>query len=288
MLDPSLVFITTDRWEIEQFRDDYLERMIKTFQEIDNSHDNKLKLVWSYKLEEILWSTSKYKPWNELNGGNSLVPILYKYFRRNIDFLNHKDIESTSTPKLEIDDVDISTEYYKLTNELIVNYNNFAFFSDTSEIEFTSNCGINYIPSNCNNCFGICKLNLTNNLFSVEDLETKKKNFSNVINLYITTNNFNLKNDFSFSNSFIRKVASLSSEDLNELIEKLSLRLKYNSGEARACNIIQDEFITANSINEHRIRITHRPTSKRVHYIFNDGKIEFKSYYGIGEHDEGL
>lgn len=288
MINPSLIFISTDRWEIEDFRDEYLEKMIKIFQEIDKTNDNRLKLIWSYTLEEILWSTPTYKPWSELNGGNTLVPVLYKYFRKNVDFHNHNEISSTSIPDIEINDINIKSEYYKLTNNLIVKKTKFAYLTDIESIKFTSDCGIDYLPFMCKNCFEIFKLNLFQNIFSEEDIEKRKQKLIRAIELYSLENERDLKNKILISNSFIKRLYHLNPEDLNDLINILSLRISYTAAEARACKTIQDEFITSKSINEYRIRVTNRPTSKRVHYVFTDDMIEFKHYYGIGEHDDGL
>jgi hypothetical protein len=122
----------------------------------------------------------------------------------------------------------------------------------------------------------------------VDDFEERANRINHVIDAYLRHKSLVAMHQFTMTNSFLRKIASLNSDDLLELIDRLALRISYNGQQARECRVLQDEFITSGGVNEFRMRITNRPTSKRVHYIIKNDILEFKNYYGVGEHDDGL
>ncbi|MDO6598464.1 hypothetical protein Q4512_16210 [Oceanihabitans sp. 2_MG-2023] len=285
MLLPALAFISENDWSQESFKDNYLEIMINAFKEIDNNEN--LSLIWSNKLEEILWTEPRYKPWGDLNVRNSLVPIFYKFFVKNVDFISHENVQSTSSPNLEHTNTEILDEYYSISNHLILEEIEFALFNPNYSIQFETECNQTYSPICCCSNFDILKLQLKPFLFN-GSIEESKAKLTYVISLYLKKNGLIKNNTYCLSSAFMRKVQTLSDLNIIELIDRLSLRISYNGQQARECIILQDEFITTNGINEFRMRITNRPTSKRVHYVINDNVLEFLNYYGVGEHDKRL
>ncbi len=285
MLLPTLTFISESDWSQDSFKENYLEIMINAFKEIDSN--DKLSLIWSNKLEEILWTEPRYKPWGDLNEKNSLVPIFYKFFTKNVDFVSHKNVQSTSSPSLEHDDNEILEEYYAISNHLILKEIEFALFNPDHLVQFKTECNKNYNPICCSSNFDILKLQLKLFVFK-GSIEENKENLKYVISIYLQKNELEKNNMYSFSNTFIRKIQALNDSDLLQLINRLALRVSYNGQQSRECTILQDEFITTKGIDEFRMRITNRPTSIRVHYIINDNVLEFLNYYGVGEHDKRL
>ncbi|HEY9082681.1 MAG TPA: hypothetical protein VIN73_05055 [Vicingaceae bacterium] len=285
MLLPTLAFISENKWSQESFKENYLGIMINAFKEIDNNEN--LNLIWSNKLEEILWTEPRYKPWGDLNERNSLVPIFYKFFVKNVDYISHDNVLSTSSPNLEHENNEILKEYYSISNHLILKKIEFAIFNPNYSIQFITECNKSYNPTCCSSNFDILKLQLKLFLFK-DTIEESKEKLTHVISIYLEINGLEKNNKYSFSSAFMRKVQTLNDPDLLQLIDRLALRVSYNGQQARECAILQDEFITTKGIDEFRMRITNRPTSIRVHYVINDSVLEFLNYYGAGEHDKKL
>jgi hypothetical protein len=281
---PSLVFISEDEWKVSGFQDSYLKTMIDAFNQIQKSN---LNVIWSEKLEELLWISPHYKPWSSLSQRNSLVPVFYKMFRKNIELINHSNEKSSSIPNIEHKDKVILDEFYSILNQLIVDGIDYSLFKSDNQHQFLSKCRKEYIPKSCNSCFDILKLNLKLNLFEGTIIE-QINNLKQIIDIYLSDSNIEKLNTYNFSNTFIKRIKTINDKDLITLIQRISLRIGYTSQESRACTTLRDEFITTNGINEHRIRISNRPTSIRVHYIIKENTLEFLNYYGNGEHDDRL
>lgn len=285
MISPSLAFISEETWQQEGFKESYFETMIQAFQEIDKKKD--LGLVWSDKLEAILWTEPQYKPWSDLKERNSVVPIFYKFFKRNVEFIAHSNLQAKVNPEFVHEDDRVLGEYNCISNQLVVDNEEFAIFKADVQCTVKSNCNKMYNPFCCSSCFDIVKIKLTEFVF-VEDLTDRLDRVKSVTLNYLEHENRSALNEFSFTNSFLRRIGALNCEEFLELIDRLSLRISYSSQQARECRVIQDEFINAGGIDEFRMRITNRPTSKRVHYVISEGVLEFRHYYGVGEHDDGL
>jgi hypothetical protein len=100
-----LAFISEKAWSADGFKDTYFEYMINIFREVDA--DEKLVLIWTYKLEEILWTEPQYKPWSDLKEKNSAIPIFYKFFNKNVEHIEHLNLLSNSNPEITHADLSI-------------------------------------------------------------------------------------------------------------------------------------------------------------------------------------
>ena len=282
MLDPSDIFITKEVWDQNTNQDYFLENLINTFKEVKSNGN--LKILWSSELECILWEDSKYSPWNEISSSkNKLIPILYRFFSTSSKFI---EIDSNLCSKIPnfINDKEIMIIYSKLSEKLLVNQIKFYLYSHKqTDINFISSNKTAYDAPLLRSSICILKLNLNDRIFNSSDFT-----FIDFIEKYADFIGIRIINKFQFTSAFINKIKRLNNNDILELCERLILRLSYNASQARGCAKIQEEFITANKINEFRIRISPRPTSKRVHFVIENNTIVFKMYYGVGEHDDGL
>ncbi len=284
MITPSLAFISDSIWSKQGFKDQYFEKMINSLREIDA--DENLRLIWTYKLEEILWTEPRYKPWSELKEKNTLVPIFYKFFSTNCEYIEHSNIEANSNPIISHEDQDVQCEYHRIFNYLIDNKIDFALYELIVTTIITSNSGIAYKPIHCSCSYDIRSINIENHLNS--DISKRGEILTHIISLYIEANNLKKVNHYSFTPKFLNKFCSLTGIEMKQIIERLALRISYSSLESRKCRLLQDEYIDAHGVDEFRMRISNWPTSKRVHYIINENEIVFQQYYGEGEHDDGL
>jgi hypothetical protein len=92
--------------------------------------------------------------------------------------------------------------------------------------------------------------------------------------------------DYSFSDRFLEDVAAETKYRV-EILAKIAKRLVLSAAAARADPQLQDEFLTGK--NEHRFRVTPRPSATRIHYALDKGgRITFLRFYGEGQHDTGL
>jgi superfamily I DNA/RNA helicase len=163
----------------------------------------------------------------------------------------------------------------------------FALFKLDIPTTITSASGKEYTPEYCIDSYDICTLNLQEHFHLKKNNEIEGQ-LKHILNLFAKKNNLTFINNYNFSSKFLRKLSILPDIELVELIHRLALRLSYSSKHARACHLLQDEFINTNGINEFRMRISNWPTSRRVHYTINSEQITFEQYYREGEHDDGL
>ena len=92
---------------------------------------------------------------------------------------------------------------------------------------------------------------------------------------------------YVFKKEFLRDILYCDLDRRRKLLSQMVKRLTLTNQQAGSDSTLQDEYIQQQE--ERRFRVTQRPTSVRVHYIFNQsGEIVFLKYYGAGEHDDGL
>lgn len=280
LICPSKIFITEDLWNDESFRENYLIEMMETFEIIDKS--KQIKLIWSIDLENKLWENNKYRPWSEYTTTrNQIIPIIYNFFNKNIIYSEINEQICIKTPDFELNDNDILKIYSQICNEKILSKEDFTLIISKNENYFISSTEDEYLAEIFKTNFDILKKYL-DKIINSEDV----RDVFQTIELYLKSKNLKRLNKYSFSSNFIKKMKKLGNEDLDRLFERLALRLSYTSAEARSCILLRDKYIDED--NGFRMRITNRPTSKRVHYKIEEDSIKFTEYYGIGEHDDGL
>lgn len=93
--------------------------------------------------------------------------------------------------------------------------------------------------------------------------------------------------NFDFSTPFLKKLSN-TTEDKLRIMEMIAKRLSKTTAEAGRDPVLQDESIGGKTSLVRRFRVTPRPSSKRIHYKFEDRKIIFTMFYDAGEHDDGL
>ena len=92
--------------------------------------------------------------------------------------------------------------------------------------------------------------------------------------------------NYKFARTFIKDI--IDTEKYRDKILKNMVKLLISTKQEAASNPnLKNEYIEHKK--EYRFRVTQRPSSTRIHYIFNDQKILiFKNYYREGKHDDGL
>lgn len=292
-ISPSMLFISNNDWLDEKKQDCFLTNIIEILSEIDKYELH--KILWSEKLEEILWTSPQYSPWlNMYDLKNSMVSLLYKYLSSNTVFISGDQPLKSIVPELEltVDKEIIIDAYSKIYNELIVNSKDFNIYNNCINFTYKSIGLISYNefeyrPKIITNITDYLKtINYTIAFWpnSIKDKEIFNTSIEICKKIHFHEKKILYK--FCFSNTFIKKISELDNDLRHNLVFKLTKRLCVTSKEA-SCDIqLKDEYITEKK--EFRFRITPKPSSTRVHYNFQDNSIYFLTYYGVGEHDDGI
>lgn len=299
VLEPSVISISQDEWDCEVQRDDYLEHFNLILKNIENNQD--LHIAWSSETDDLIWAAPQRPPWRrDRTWANTIIPILFKSMQNNLEYIDIEEdsLECTIEPPLKC---------YR--EELTKNFKNIlAHLHDNCE-QIIIPLGLKNIPviapfpkfsvdenelapppsliSCCNDFLKIVKVEETFWPKSGEDAESLREG----INLLLKRNH-NIDPcivHFDFKKSFVKKLSVTQNSKLR-ILELMAKRLSKTTAEAGRDPVLQDEKVEgkSNKNQERRFRVTPRPSSKRIHYSFDNSKIIFKMFYDSGEHDDGL
>ena len=292
LLEPSLLSISENDWLCEIKRDDYLEHFSCIMNCINDS-DN-IELAWNDLFDELFWSSPQKRPWKmDQYWSNTIIPIIYEKLQKNAVVIDIHDIECEIEPEIKHDRQDLLSIFKKLIPQLHI------------EDRDTLVClGLKNIPVQSHEFFVENeKLLRQPQLFhspkcflSLIDIEKQLWPLSNNDEeLFYKAVNTKLQRDyagksilyeFTFAKNFIRKISKVQ-ESKDKILTAVARRVIMTTADAGRDGCLQDESIVG-QIGERRLRVTPRPSSKRIHYTKNGNSLEFIMFYDTGEHDDGL
>lgn len=295
LFDPTTIFISAASWNNPEKRDKFLEHLIDNLDFIDKYKF--LKIYWTLDLDCLLHSSSTSVPWMSDNlYKNQLIPIIYKKFNPNIEYILLEDKNKECQINLDYADIEkaIINTFSGLAHKIItLNANPTILLGIPNHIIEHVLCECDCHPDKLNLRFikNLCQwldhFDFVNIFWpnGKQDLEK----FSNLVKL------MNLKYPeikdlhdlFTFDSKFLDDLSKSPKQMREDILDKICFRLSLNPLEAAANTSLRDEKLKGKS-DEFRFRVTPRPTSTRIHYKYLDSKIHFLRYYGIGEHDTGI
>ena len=301
VFEPSLLFISETNWQEEERRDNFLDNL-ETHLNIIDKYDIS-EILWTEELESLLWETPQLNPWKQEYW--SFMPIITNIFKKLNSRKNYSFVCAESPCLANPSFKQVITEhqahelFLKLVHTLNVFQINFYLcvgienrlskLAYPNEYNFYCNChNIALKPILINKASDFLHYIDIESFFPKTIVEFDEK-FEKGLEL-IKNRDFADKNylvPFEFSQNFKRSIIDRKTFK-EEIFIAIVKRLILTSQELANSNL-NNEFITKNSLNEWRIRVTQRPSSTRIHYIITiDNKIKFLQYYGEGEHDDAL
>jgi len=91
---------------------------------------------------------------------------------------------------------------------------------------------------------------------------------------------------FEYSPQFAKDIVGVR-DNRGRILRQMARRLTMTEHEAASDGSLRDEVV--HSSGERRFRVTPKPSSTRIHYVYKGSKaLLFKRYYDAGHHDDGL
>jgi hypothetical protein len=294
VLDPALIFIAENEWNDDEKRDGFLKHLCDNFVIIDTYALT--SIYWTDTLETCLWSSPQLPPWRRnVDWRNSLVPLFYKNFIRNIVLINL----TRSWPRCIVNCLmycchdAASEEFLRLMHEMIDRAEDVFLCLGRmnrglhkTQVRFQCNCHANSLVtptiSDAEQWLKYVDIEafwpettadgakLQEGLDVVRRAELRGAAF-----LY----------EYSFSTQFLKDLA-LTIDHRRDIVKTMAMRLTLSRNQAAQHPRLQDEAVEGG--RERRFRVTQRPASTRIHYRLSRGILQFLRYYGIGQHDEGI
>jgi hypothetical protein len=296
LFDPALIFIAEDDWFDPDKQAAFLAHFLKVLDYIKTYQIG--KIWWSDELEDILlamMSQPNQHPWFRGDMRNQIIAVLYNKFNALKESPPIDEIDITITPTLQIvAGLDLADSYFKkLAHALVFLEQQFYFCVGIPNIlplskkySFSCQCHDTFEPDLINQPKDLLQYTDVVSLFFPDNLENFDEKFNQGLELLRLQyfEDRSLGNDYEFSKKFKKSVIYRRTLQF-EIFMAVLKRLIYNAAEAQNSDL-QDEWLK--NSKQYRIRATDRPTSTRIHYTIEDNKIIFGSYYGEGEHDDGL
>lgn len=289
VLDSEVLCISESDWFCELTRDNYLEHFLSLLSCIDEDPD--LKLAWSDLYDELMWESPQKLPWKQdVMWRNKIVPQLYQKITKNSEYKNRESIPCSITPEMCSNENSFYPAFKLLLGALHEECLNIYIFlglsSEGKKYEFdVGGERLNPSPFVLEDSDGLLECIDFSEKYWPESADDSE-NLRNGV-MFLLSRDYEIETpsvEFVFARKFLRKLSNTTS-DRCQIMNMIAKRLSVSSAEARACCFMRDEVVSS---GEHRFRVTQRPTSKRIHYEFEDGKIKFLMFYDIGEHDDGL
>ncbi|WP_318466619.1 hypothetical protein [Photobacterium leiognathi] len=292
LLEPSLLSISEEDWYCECSRDEYLEHFNSIMNCINDSSN--IKLAWNDLYDDLFWTSPQKRPWKmDRYWSNTIIPIIYEKLQKNAIHQDLGEELCEVEPKINCEREDLYSIFCKLIPQLNSEGKDslICFGSKNIPIKphefFVSGEKIEPTPRMfySENCF-LSLIDIESELWPTgnDDNESFKK----AINIKIARDLCNQKilYDFCFSQKFLKKISKVNI-DRDKIITAIARRLIMNTSDAGRDGCLQDENIEGQE-SIRRLRVTPRPSSKRIHYKNSPNKIEFLMFYDVGEHDDGL
>jgi hypothetical protein len=294
VLEPSVMTISEQQWSDEQRRDDFIEHLNMVMNCIDDNEA--IALAWSESIDELIWSAPQRPPWRQdRDWAIPLIPIIYNKITANSDYI---DIDQSSTtcditPDINSDNADLLLAFKQILAYLHGHCDKILIpmglanpppYKLTFTVDHESMNPAPHLLSNEQDFLN--QIDVADCYWPQNSADTEKLGLGLTILLAREYNTTTPPMDFTFSNNFMRKLVA-TNNDRKRILAAIAKRLSMNTAEAGRDGSLHDENLTGQD-NVRRFRVTQRPTSKRMHYTFKDGMIEFTMFYDAGEHDDGL
>ena len=285
VLNPDLLFVNKNDWEDDESKDIFLNQLSGIINMVNEL--GFVKIYWSEELDLLLWTSQDKLPWiYDPAYLNMLLPpinvwlqkhsvnieeaLIYDPCQCNLERKPHEEVlrlmhcfldknESVYYITKKKDDIEIefSCEHNNVSHPIMA----------TDERDFVVKNQIidEYWPDDRKSAE---KVRLLIKLFEIADQYSNKQ-----------------YNQYKLTEGFIKSL--IPHKQFGErIISQIVKRLHMTRAEAQSDATLQDEYIDKRK--ERRMRVTGRPTSTRIHYIYDEGRLTFVRFYGPGEHDEAL
>lgn len=295
VVDPSILFISTSEWVIEEKRDMFLDKLYTLLGSINSKPD--VGIYWDDFLESYLWEYPQLPPWRvDKDWKNVIVPAIMKLLHKNINLIEGENSHNSCNVTPEIihnygNDM-VHQCFLKLMHKVIdINEDVFLCLgSENNASKYTINCNchedsINPKLIKKEEDF-LCYIDIENACWP-----TNKDNFDEFHDAIFLARDILFKNkefkcEFKFSSNFMKSIFKVTKHRMR-ILEQITKRLTLSYQDACANSSLRDEEIKGS--NEHRIRVTQRPTSTRIHYRYIENNIiEFLNFYDEGHHDDAI
>lgn len=287
VLNPEILFIDDEKWGVEEQRDLFLSRLFGILDYIYMYPQ--MSIYWNEDFELLLWDAPIQHPWRV--DQDFRVPMVNSIRERLVK--SRKDIEdailwdpcNTNSEEPLCEEIlqmmhyclDKSEKVYFATKE---KQKNELIFSCEHSMEDTP-----YVVIDRNDF--LQKRQIVEELWP--NSLGEKKNFEMIVSLFASEEESEqLLHKYEFTDSFIRSIINykhMGDTIVNQIVKRLRMDLR----KAESDPSLHDELVEGSKEKERRMRVTGRPTSTRIHYVFEERKkISFICFYGPGEHDKGL
>lgn len=296
LLEPSLLSISEEDWHCEHSRDEYLEHFNIIMESINSSEV--VKLAWNDIYDELFWTSPQKLPWRmDKFWSNTIIPVIYEKLQKNSEHYELSNNTCSIEPQIKYNRDDLHAVFCRLLPQLHFEEKNVIVCFGPKNIPIKEHIFIisgNAIEPNPKlfysaNCF-LSLIRIESDLWPKNGVSNDDNHIimKKAIETKISRDlgNENILYDFSFSKPFLKKLTDVKN-DREKILTSMARRLIMNTGDAGRDGCLQDEGISGKE-NIRRLRVTPRPSSKRIHYKKNSNKIEFQMFYDAGEHDDGL
>lgn len=256
-----------------------------------------IKIYWDDMLESYLWEYPQLPPWRvDKDFKNQLVPIIYKLFSQNVEYIQYKTKWTPCFVQPDMvykyDNKEIYECFLKLMHEIIDRMEEVFLCvgheNEKSTFIFSCDCHDNFIkPAVIKNENDFIELiDIENKYWPNNKDDLEKFRIAVELTKQRLFNGKNFKNEYVFSNSFLRDMISVKKYRF-QILKQIAKRLTLSSQEASADSSLKNEYCEEKK--EYRIRVTQRPSSTRIHYVYTkNGEIEFLNFYDEGHHDDAI
>lgn len=293
VFEPSVLFISENDWKNEVHRDRFLNRLLDNLKAVDECQIT--KIYWTSELECHLWNPPLMPPWRKDRDFKlQMVPIIYKNFSNKCVFLDGDNLSIAATASPLMSAIEGGEEklqsFLKLMHEIIHRSEEVCLClgkknDALNEVVFSCACSGSQIRPR------LIK-SILDWLFIIDlerDFWPKSREdagrFKRAIGIAIRRQfpNKNCLYSYEFDDQFIDDLLGVLNYK-DRIIVRIAQRLVLTQQEAGRDGNLQDEAVR----DVFRFRVTPRPSSTRVHYLFNGNKIRFLRYFDVGQHDDGL
>ncbi|GGI72795.1 hypothetical protein GCM10007978_08260 [Shewanella hanedai] len=292
LIDPSLLSVCESTWQDEKLRDEYLEHFFDIISSIDEEEG--MTIAWTELMDELMWEPPHRLPWKQdKTWSQSLIPVIYKKLRHNFEYISPSNGNCTIIPKLVVDRADFYDEFCNMIPELYSsgytpviclgqsNIPSKTWFFNNGSTQLSPSP--NYIISK--DCF-LKNINIENDMWPASSGDELLFRKAVLMKIQRDLDNKAVLFNFSFSKGFVKKISKVV-ESRDKILISVARRLILNSFETSKDPCLQDEALEGKK-NERRLRVTPRPSSKRIHYEKDNIDIVFTMFFDAGEHDKGL
>ncbi len=300
VIEPSLLFISEEKWYDLEKRDEFLEHLLNHLENITTYSIT--KIYWSDDLEEMIWNHPQLPPWRtDRDWKLQIVPVIYELFSKCRIII--QDIEtdkdcSIIPPFKEICKDEIYELFISLLHFIIKaqeniflcvgidnrlqNNEKYLLKSDSTDRSlkpFLINNPDDWLQHvKIIECLWPCSISKgeIDKFRTAINITAKKKLSQESDNDFVY--------DFEFSNSFLKEVLK-ESKYRKEVLYSIAKRLSLNQKAASSDKSLNDEPLKGQK-DIRRFRVT---GANRIHYRYlGANNIKFLNYYGEGKHDSGL